>query len=330
MENRQAIVVTFANQKGGVTKTTSVANMAMMFTFAGLRVLIVDCDPQGNLTYTCGYTPDLLEQTLYDCLKGTHPLRNVLRQTWLDPASGEFLDPTNQALMDEYQQAEKAVIPGPDLVPINIVASSADSELQSNPAWGALLRNKLSPLLAFYDYILLDTNPGLGKLTVNAFCAADYVVIPLVPEVLPTQGLMKLVNSMEETRASGINPDLQVAGIIFTRVKYRNHKDIIRYVRNEFAPTVGFSCFKTEIKESAAFSMAAITRSVVVVAEPYGEHALAYWQLLMELVERIGGSGGAQIRQTYERVLQQKQDAEQQKLERGLGKKEPQSSSQDV
>lgn len=317
-QSNDAVVLTLANQKGGVTKTTSVANIAMMLAFAGQRVLVVDCDPQGNLTYTFGYTPDLLEYTLYDALKETANISKIIRRTAFDPATTMFFEPTEEALA-----SRDGVIAGPDLLPINIVGSNADTDLQSNPTWGTLLRRRLRSLRQQYDYIVIDTNPGLGKLTINALCAADYVCIPLTPEVLPTQGLVNLAKSIEEARASEANPNLQVAGIVFTRVKhnYKAHVGIIDFVRQELAPQLGLQCFATEIKESATFLNAASLRSVVVVAEPESDHSIVYWQLLSEIVARVKGNGLEAVQQTYQRLLESKQERDRLKQERADAKK---------
>lgn len=317
------ICIVLTNQKGGVTKTTTAANVAMMLTFAGKRVLVADCDPQGNLTYTFGYTPDLFPHTLYNVLKGEEALQNIILPTYFDPASTQFINPYGQNDLTQAPTIPDDAIRGPDLIPINIVASSADGELQSNPSWGTLLRRKLRAVRSQYDYIIIDTNPGLGKLTINALCAADYVCIPLTPEVLPTQGLVSLSKSIEEARESEANPDIKIAGILFTRVRhnYKTHTEIMQFVRNDLAPQLGISCFNTEIKDSAVFLNAASQRSVVVVAEPEGDHALTYWQFLSELIQSINGPGLGEIRQTHQRLLQAKQERERVRQERIDAKK---------
>ena len=314
---QEAVIITLANQKGGVTKTTSTANLAMMLAFAGQRVLVVDCDPQGHLTYTFGFTPDLLEGTLYDAMKDSIAINKAIRPTFFDPATGMFFDPGTQ------EAPQEGVLAGPHLLAINILASNADTDLQSNPSWGTLLRRKLRTIRHLYDYILIDTNPGLGKLTINAFCAADYVCIPLTPEVLPTQGLVSLAKSIEEARTSEANPDLRIAGIVFTRVKqnYKAHSGIIDYVRQELAPKLQMTCFQTEIKESAAFLNAASTRSVIVVAEPESDHAIIYWHLLLELVQRVNGPGLDAVQHTYQTLLSRRQERMRLKEERAEAKK---------
>ncbi len=317
----KATIIVFANQKGGVTKTTSAANVAMMLTFAGNRVLLVDCDPQGNLTYTFGYTPDTQQNTVYDALKDVVPFQNTIRPTFFNPLSTQFFDPQ---VTIEHDKATEDAISGPDLAPINIIASNADSELQNNPTWGTLLRRKLRTIQHLYDYIIIDTNPSLGKLTINALCAAHFVCIPLTPEVLPTQGLVNLAKSIEEARTSEANPDLQIAGIIFTRVRhnYKTHAGIMEFVREELAPQLDIHCFKAEVKESAAFLNASDQRSVIVVAEPENEHSINYWQFLVELVTRVQGPNLESVLQTYERLTLAKQERDRVKQERALAKKE--------
>lgn len=319
---RNATVIVLANQKGGVTKTTSAANIAMMLKFAGNRVLAVDCDPQGNLTYTFGYTPDILETTLYDILQdNTAGIQKVILPTVFDPLSTTFFDPTDE---QNLEQSEAGVVPGPDLVPINIVASSADSELQNNPTWGTLLRRKLRPIRHLYDYIVIDTNPSLGKLTINALCASDYVCIPLTPEVLPTQGLVNLAKSIEEARTNEANPDIKIAGIVFTRVKnnYKTHTGIMDFVRRELAPQLGIHCFETEIRESAAFLNASSVRSVITVSEPEGEHSINYWKFLIELIKRVHGPNLEAAEQTYQRLLEGKQERLRLRHERAEAKRD--------
>ncbi len=280
-----AIVLAAVNEKGGVTKTTTTANIATMLSRLGFRVLAIDGDPQGHLTFTFGYERNLLECTLYDVLHGKSALSRAILPTFVDPQTLAFYNPR------ERQQSEpREQVRGPDLVPINMRASAADGELRGKMTWPTLLRSALQPLLPNYDYILIDTTPSLGLLTVNALCAAQSIFIPLVPEVLAVQGLGDLLQVVRQAQDGALNPKLSIAGVVFTKVQhYKGHHEIIASVREDLAQEFGISCFKTEIRQSAAFANAANRRSVVVLSNPSSEHAKDYWRLLAELLTIVGG-----------------------------------------
>src|SRR5579859_2670324 len=153
-----------ANQKGGVTKSTTTMNSAVMASLCGKRTLLVDMDGQGNSTYALGYNPDSLEHTVYTVMQGTSTIQQALKPTYFDPNSGVFFDPSDRRVMEllrltSLQEARQ----GPDLLPNNILAGSADSELQENPTWGTLLRDLIGEIDHRYDEIYIDTNPSLGK-----------------------------------------------------------------------------------------------------------------------------------------------------------------------
>jgi chromosome partitioning protein len=278
-----AITLAAVNEKGGVTKTTSTANIAVMLSRLGFRVLAVDGDPQGHLTFTFGQERNTIELTLYDVLKNTVELKNVIRPTYVDPETLAFVTPDGTRDLTDFAR-------GPDLVPINMRASAADGELRGKFTWPMLLRKALQPVLPLYDYILIDTNPSLGVLTVNALCAAHSIFIPLVPEVLAVQGLGDLLQVVQQAKEDALNPHLQIAGVVFTKVqKYKGHMEVIANLRGDFSRDAGISCFKTEIRQSAVFTHAANQRSVVVLSDPYSEHAKDYWRLLAELLTSAKG-----------------------------------------
>lgn len=278
-----AITIAAVNEKGGVTKTTSTANIAVMLARLGFRVLAVDGDPQGHLTFTFGYERNTLDKTLYDVLHGKAQLREIILPTYVDPDSLAFFEPDES--IDRNTLAR-----GPDLVPINMRASAADGELRGKLTWPTLLRKALQSVQSLYDYILIDTNPSLGILTVNALCASKALFIPLVPEVLAVQGLGDLLQVVRQAKEEALNPTLKIAGVVFTKVqKYRGHQDVIASLRGDLSKDMGISCFKTEIRQSAVFAHAANQRSVVVLCDPYSEHAKDYWRLLFELLAIVGG-----------------------------------------
>jgi chromosome partitioning protein len=291
-----ALALALVNEKGGVTKTTSTANLAVMLSRLGLRVLVIDGDPQGHLTFTLGYERNALSHTFYDVLLGTISLRETILPTWIDPATLAFFDPGPNS-------SGSGQVRGPDLVPINMRASAADGELRGKMTWPLLLRRALAPLLPLYDYILIDTNPALGVLTVNALCASQAILIPLVPEVLSVQGLGDLLQVVHQVKEDGLNPDLSIAGIVFTKVlKYKAHQDVIEMLRGDMSRELGLSCLKSEVRQSAVFAKAANQRSVVVISDPYSEHARDYWRLLNDLLARVGGAGQEMVRQVVEAI----------------------------
>ncbi len=276
-----AIILAAVNEKGGVTKTTSTANLAVMLSRLGLRVLAVDGDPQGHLTFTFGYERNTLERTLYDVMLGTTALKEVILPTYIHPEKLSFFDPG-------ATQPPQELVRGPDLVPVNMRASAADGELRGKMTWPTLLRKALASVVPLYDYILIDTNPSLGVLTVNALCASQSIIVPLIPEVLSVQGLGDLLQVVHQVQDDAINPDLTVQ-------KYKGHQEIIASLRGDLSKELGISCFRTELRQSASFTNAANRRSVVVISDPYSEHAKDYWRLLAEVLEKAGGPAREQV-----------------------------------
>jgi chromosome partitioning protein len=299
----------FANQKGGVTKTTTTVNSAVMASLCGKRTLLVDMDGQGNSTYALGYNPDILDHTIYTVMQGTSTLEQALQPTYFDPTSGVFFNPQDERMIvalgiTSLQEARR----GPDLLPNNILASSADSELQENPTWGTLLRDLLQELEPRYDDIYIDTNPSLGKLTVNALYSANSVIIPMTPETWSTQGMIALARSVMQAQKA--NKQLSIAGVLFTRVRYASHQDVMAYVRERLIPdinnrytTLQASCFDTAIHEGAAFGEAANSRTNVILASPSSSFSLEYWKFFIELLHRTQGEELQVAMQTYQRLF---------------------------
>lgn len=263
-----AIIVAFANQKGGVGKTTSVANVGVLLWQIGMRVLLVDLDPQGHLTFSFGYDPEELQHTIYTAMAGErdYNFERVILKTAF----------------------------GPDLAPNNIVASSADRELSSKPTWGTLLRRVLGRVRQQYDYILLDTGPSLSNLTVNAFYAADYVVIPTQLEMLSVKGLQLLLERVDEARAEA-NPRLQIAGVAAMMVQQANAARTMSEALRAALGSRGVRAFSTPIKRSVQFADAANTRTIMAAVNPRSEHTAAYKRLLAEILKVVGGPGAERV-----------------------------------
>jgi chromosome partitioning protein len=332
-EGRRAVVCTLANQKGGMTKTTTTVNIATMLTLLGCKVLVVDCAPEAHTTFTFGYSPGSLRSTLFEVLEGSVPLKNVVLPTYCNPNTHAFFDPqersapgdsTSTTLLEELGEG---VIHGPDLVPLNNLASSSDIALRRKMMWATLLKNTLEPARRVYDYIIIDTNPSLGVWTVNALCAADYVLIPMVPEQLAVLGIADLLASIREAQAEA-NRSLKIAGVLFTKVKnLLAHRDIMVPLREQLSADLHINCFQIEIKENTAFLNAANKRSVVVIDDPLGDHALAYWHVLVELLTLIDGSGKSSIAATVRGLEAERQRIAQEKRARREGAQRERSTS---
>lgn len=179
-------VIAVSNQKGGVGKTTSVQNIAASLTYKDFKVLMIDLDPQGNLSFISGADNES-RPTVYEVLRGDIGITEALQHT----KNG-------------------------DIIPANILLSGADREF-TKPN---LLRDKLEPIKAGYDYILIDTPPSLGILTINALTAADSVIIPISADVLGLQGLSQLYDTIVEVQKHS-NPKLYIEGILFTQYNAR-------------------------------------------------------------------------------------------------------------
>ena len=188
-------VIAVANQKGGVDKTTTTFNLGVGLAREGKRVLVVDCDPQGDLTICCGYQDnDSIETTVSTVME------KVIDDEELSPEEGIIHQPE-----------------GVDLLPANIELSSMDLQLVSTMNRERILSMYLDGVKDRYDYILLDCMPSLGMITVNAFTAADSVIIPVQAHYLPLKGMTQLTKTIGKVQKQ-INPNLKIDGIVLTLV----------------------------------------------------------------------------------------------------------------
>src|SRR5215210_362141 len=213
---RQASVIAFANQKGGVAKTTSTLNLAVALSEAGNRVLIVDMDPQGNLTMSQGLNPDQITRSMFDVLVHRLPIEQVI------------------------QEAEV------HLAVSSIDLAGAELALSSMIGRERALERALIPMKSRYDYILVDTPPSLGLLTINAFVAANGVVVPVQTEYLSLRGLVQLQNTLSMVREN-LNPDVAVTGILATMYDRRliHSREAVEILKENFGELV----FQTKIRK---------------------------------------------------------------------------------
>jgi len=252
-----ARVVALCNQKGGVGKTTSTINLGAALTEYGRRVLLVDFDPQGALSVGLGVQPHQLDRTVYDVLmESSVGLDDVLLKT---------------------------NVPGMDLVPSNIDLSAAEVQLVNEVAREQTLARALAPALPDYDLVLIDCQPSLGLLTVNALTAADEVVIPLECEFFSLRGVALLIDTIEKVRERH-NPRLHIAGILATMYDSRtvHGREVFARVVEAFGDTV----FDTVITRTVRFPETTVAGEPITTWAPSSSGAQQYRALAKEVLAR--------------------------------------------
>jgi chromosome partitioning protein len=247
----KAKVIAFANQKGGVAKTTTTLNLAAAFAEVGHRVLCVDMDPQGNLTMSQGIDPDTLEQSMFDVLVYDLSIREVIRRREIDVACASI-----------------------DLAGAEIAMSTKIGRERS-------LTKALAAVEEDYDWVFVDTPPSLGLLTVNALTAADQVIVPVQCEYLSMRGLLQQQNTLAMIREN-LNPDVQIAGILPTMVDTRtlHAKEALEILEENFGDRV----FGARIRKTVRFAEAPVKGMSVLKYDPKGTAADAYRQLAKEVL----------------------------------------------
>jgi chromosome partitioning protein len=248
---KHAEVIAFANQKGGVAKTTTTLNLAVAFAEAGNRVLAVDMDPQGNLTMSQGIDPDSVEKSMYDVLVNDLSIREVIRKREVDVACASI-----------------------DLAGAEIAMSTKIGRERQ-------LEKALRPLLEDYDFVCIDTPPSLGLLTINALTAADKVIVPVQCEYLSMRGLIQLQNTLSMIREE-LNPDVEIEGILPTLVDSRtvHAKEAIEILEENFGDRV----FATRIRKTIRFAEAPVKGTSVLKYDPDGVAAESYRELAKEVL----------------------------------------------
>jgi len=244
-------VIVLANQKGGVAKTTTTLNLGVAFAEQGFKVLLVDLDPQGNLTMSQGLNPDTIERSMFDVLVHRLPITQVI----------------------ETREVDIAVS--------SIDLAGADMALSSQIGRERALEKGLAPVRDNYDFILIDTPPSLGLLTINAFVAATGVLVPVQTEYLSLRGLVQLENTLSMVREN-LNPKVSIIGIVPTmydkRITHSREADEI--LRENFGGLV----YKTRIRKTIRFAEAPVKGTSVLAYEPNGEAAGMYRDLAKEVL----------------------------------------------
>ena len=256
-DRRSGRVIAVANQKGGVGKTTTAINLATSLALAGQKVLLVDVDPQGNLTSGVG-------------LKGRRAANGTIYEALLTDA-----DPASFLLETQVQNLS--------LVPADCNLTGAEIELVSMPQREHRLRRVLDPLRARFDLIFVDCPPSLGLLTLNALVAADAVLIPLHCEYFALEGLADLVGTMRRVRG-GLNPTLDIEGVLLTMYDDRTNLGqlVARDVREFFKDKV----FETIIPRNVRLGEAPSHGLPAVIYDAKSRGAAAYVALAQEMLAR--------------------------------------------
>jgi chromosome partitioning protein len=244
-------VIAFANQKGGVAKTTTTLNLGVAFKEKGFRVLVVDLDPQGNLTMSQGLNPDEIERSMFDVLVHKLPIEEIIEEREVDIAVS------------------------------SIDLAGAELALSSMIGRERALDKSITSVRDKYDYILIDTPPSLGLLTINAFVAADGVIVPVQCEYLSLRGLVQLENTLTMIREN-LNPRVEIQGILPTMFDKRllHSKEAIEILTENFGDLV----FNTKIRKTVRFAEAPVKGQSVMSYDPSGEAAALYRDLAKEVL----------------------------------------------
>ena len=244
-------VISFANQKGGVAKTTTTLNLGVAFAEQNLRVLLVDLDPQGNLTMSQGLNPDTIERSMFDVLVHRLPLEEVIHRAEVDLAVS------------------------------SIDLAGAELALSSMIGRERALEKALGPVKDNYDYVLVDTPPSLGLLTINALVASNGVIVPVQCEYLSLRGLVQLENTLSMIREN-LNPSVEIEGILPTMYDKRtlHSREAVEILQENFGDLV----FDTKIRKTVRYAEAPVKGSSILKYDPSGNAAEAYRRLAKEVL----------------------------------------------
>ncbi|MFS0134341.1 ParA family protein [Corynebacterium striatum] len=252
-----ATIISMCNQKGGVGKTTSTINMGACLAELGRKVLLVDLDPQGALSAGLGLTHDQIEDTIYDVMLDS--------QTSIHSA------------------IQHTSVPNLDLVPANIDLSAAEIQMVNEVGREHTLARALRPIRRDYDFIIIDCQPSLGLLTVNALACSQGVIIPMECEFFSLRGLALLTDTVEKV-SERINSDLEVMGILVTMFDRRTKH--AREVMDRVVEYFGDKVFDTVITRTVRFPETSVAGEPITSWAPSSQAAQQYRNLAKEVIER--------------------------------------------
>lgn len=257
---RSARVLALANQKGGVAKTTTTINLGVALRDQGARVLAVDLDPQSNLSMSQGIDVERLEVGMYHVLTGAAPIASIVEAREID------------------------------IAPAGIELAGAELALSAMIGRERALERALRPMRELYDYVLLDTPPSLGLLTINAMVAADGVIVPVQCEYLSLRGLAQLRQTLAQVREN-LNPGVDIVGILPTMYDGRtiHGREAVDMLEESFGDRV----YRTRIGKTIRFAEAPVKGQSVIRYDPQGQAARWYRQLAREVAASPAGAGAA-------------------------------------
>ena len=246
-----ARVIVFANQKGGVAKTTTTLNLGVALSEKGQKILAIDLDPQGNLTMSQGWNPDEIERSMFDVLVHKLPITEIIQTSEIDVAVS------------------------------SIDLAGAELALSAMIGRERALANALLPVREAYDWILIDTPPSLGLLTINAFVAATGVIVPVQCEYLSLRGLVQLENTLSMIREH-LNPQVEIQGILPTMFDKRllHSREAVDILQENFGELV----LNTRIRKTVRYAEAPVKGMSVLKYDPSGEAAEMYRDLAKEVL----------------------------------------------